>query len=132
MDSENVQTIRAFVERINAGDFGGALAGADENFEWDMSRSFNADLKGVHRGRDRVLEVLNAFTELWETFEMVVEEYIEVGDKVVTVGGPRATGRAGIEVSATGGQLWEFRDGRPSAAHQCQSKEEALKLAEDG
>ena len=95
-----------------------------------MSRSFNADLKGVHRGRERVLQVFNAFAEVWETFEWNVEEYIEVGDKVVTVAGPRATGRAGIEVSATGGQVWEFRDGRPSAARQCQSKEEALELAE--
>jgi ketosteroid isomerase-like protein len=126
---QNITAVKSFFDAINRGEVDDAFDFLDPDFEWDMSRSINPDLKGVHRGREEVLRLFAQFRDLWEDFEWISEEVIDLGEKVVAVGGPQASGRSGIEVRARGAQVWEFKSGRPSAARVCQSKAEALELA---
>jgi ketosteroid isomerase-like protein len=127
MGAGNVAVVEAINEALNRGDLEAAAAQLDPDFEADFSRSRNPDIQGVHRGRDQVRTLLERIVEPWEEFEWTTEEYIEVGDAVVRVGGFRARGKgSGLEIEGRGAQVWEFRDGRAVAMHQFQDKDEAL------
>jgi ketosteroid isomerase-like protein len=126
----NVEAVKRIFESINDRDVDGVVVQLDPDFELDSSRSINPDLRGVHRGREAAGAALRSMLEPWEEFEMYVDGYIEHGDNVIRHGGIRARGRgSGVAIEAKGAQVWEFRDGKPVAARQFQTQEEALRFA---
>jgi ketosteroid isomerase-like protein len=130
MGEGNIAVVEEIREALNRRDVDAVLAHADENFEVDFTRSRNPDIRGIYRGRDELRRILVRLLEPWEEFELFSEEYIEVGDTVIRVGGFRARGKgSGVVVEGRGAQIHEFRDGRMVALRQCQSKEQALEVA---
>ena len=133
MSVENVETVGSFYELLNQGEIDGALQLLPPDAVLDGSRLINPDLKGIHRGRDEIRPLLERFTEAWEELEWVAEDYIEIGDDVIRIGGIRARGiGSGVDVGARGAQLWRFRDGDPVLVEFFQDKNEALEAAGAG
>ena len=125
--------IRAFAEGFNERDLSRARAWMHDDVIFDWSRSIS-DNRGVHQGLGAVDRLFQNFIEVWESVTWRVSDVEEVGPDRLLVGtrmdvrGPDS----GIEVSGTGAQLWELRDGKIARVTLFQSREEAEAALADG
>jgi ketosteroid isomerase-like protein len=96
----------------------------------DWSNSIGP-LKGVYKGREAVLELWESFLEAWDDVQWDPQEIIELDDaRLIVVNHVRMRGRgSGVEVEATGVQLWTITDGKGRSVKLYQSKSEALEAA---
>jgi ketosteroid isomerase-like protein len=119
--------VRAIIDSINRGDLGQALEAVHEDFEADWSNSI-APYSGVYRGRERARKLFESYLEAWVEFRWNPEEIIEVDEtRVVVVNHIRMRGRgSGVEVDATGAQLWTITGGEVRSLKIYQSKADAL------
>lgn len=126
-ESDKVGIVREVLDSINEGDLDQALAAAQEDFEADWSNSI-APHRGVYRGRQQVRKLFESFLEAWEEFRWEPQEIIEVDEaRVVVVNRIRMRGRgSGVEVNATGAQLWTITGGKVRSVKIYQSKADAL------
>ena len=127
MSEENVEIVRASTEAINRGDIDGALETAADDFEMDWSNSIGP-LKGIYKGKEQVKELWTSFVDAFDEVRWDPEEIIEVDEsRVIVVNHVRMRGRgSGIDVDATGVQLWTIRAGKGRRVKLYQSKAEAL------
>jgi ketosteroid isomerase-like protein len=127
MPQPNFEIVRAIIDSLNKRDLAQALEAAHEEFEADWSNSI-APHGGVYRGRERARELFESFLEAWEEFRWDVQEIVEVDEaRVVVVNRVRGRGRgSGVEVDATGAQLWTIIGGKLRSVKLYQSKAEAL------
>ena len=105
--------MRDAITRLNRGDFRGAIADIDDDFEMDWSNSIGP-LSGVYRGRKEVTEFWESFLEAWDELNWDMHEVIDLGgEEVLVVNNVRMRGRAsGIDVQAVGAQVWTIRNGK--------------------
>jgi ketosteroid isomerase-like protein len=127
MSQENIEIVRTIIASINRRDLDQALVAAHEDFEADWSNSI-APHGGVYRGRERARALFEAFLEAWEEFRWDVQEIVEVDEaRVVVVNRVRGRGRgSGVEVDATGAQVWTIAGGKVRSVKLYQSKADAL------
>jgi ketosteroid isomerase-like protein len=127
MSRQTVETVRRIVDLFNARKIDEALQGVAEDFEMDWSNSIGP-LKGIYRGREGVLELWKAFLEAWESVRWDPQEIIDVDDqRVILVNRVYLKGRgSGVEVDATGVQIWTLKDGKAERIKLYQSRSEAL------
>jgi ketosteroid isomerase-like protein len=130
MSEENVELVRREFELWNRRDVDGALemAAADIVMDWSNSRG---PAKGVHRGKEEVRKFWGSFLEAFDAMQWEPTEIIELNaSQVLVVTHFQARGRgSGIEVDASGAQLWTVRDGEVQNVKLFQSKAEALDAA---
>ena len=92
--------------------------------DWSHSRGVRA---GVYKGREAAFDFFAAFVDVWDELEYFHDEFIPLGETIVRVGGMRAKGRgSGVEITAKGAQVFEFRDGLLARMTLYQAKDEAL------
>jgi uncharacterized protein len=108
----NVEIVRASYEASARGDLDGLLAPFDADSSWTEMAGF--PYAGTYHGpaeiKDRVFMPMDAD---WEDFRADVEEYLDAGDAVVTIGRYRATHReSGKPLDVRFAHLWKLRDGR--------------------
>ena len=132
MAEGNVEIVRRTVDLWNRRDIEGALAGTHEDFEMDWSNSIGP-LKGVYRGREEVRRMWEAFLDAWDELTWDPLEVIDLeDDRVILVNRVRMRGKgSGVDVDATGVQLWTLREGKLTRVKLFQTKAEAFE-AEDG
>jgi uncharacterized protein len=128
MPQENVEASRRVWSRFLADDIPGTLAFLDDEIEvHDVPGLPDAGVYHGHQGYlDQIAKFREAFSEM--TYEPL--EFIDVGDKVVSV--IRATGVAkvgGIEGEATYAQVETWRQGKIVVIQYFLSKNEALEAA---
>jgi ketosteroid isomerase-like protein len=124
--SEKIEVVRRVFETFERKDLGAALEVLDPDFEWDYSRSRGPE-QGIYRGREQVSNFWRRFLEAFSDVEAVEIEISEVGERVLRVGNFRFRGQgSGVEASAGGATLWEFRDGVPVRASLFQNKHDAI------
>jgi ketosteroid isomerase-like protein len=125
-----VEIVRAAINSINRRDVAQALEGAHDDFEADWSNSIGPS-GGVYRGREQVQGMLEDFLEAWEEFRWDTKELVTLDEaRVLVVNRVRGRGRgSGVEVDATGVQLWTITSGKASSVKLYQSKAEALEAA---
>lgn len=130
MSEENVEHVRRTIALWNRRDVDGALEIAADDFAMDWSNSIGP-AKGVHRGKEEVRRFWMSFLEAFEAMHWEPKEIIELdASRLLAVTHFQARGRgSGIEVDASGAQLWTVRDGRVQSVKLFQSKEEALEAA---
>ena len=111
MSQENVEIVRRCSEFFRSRDLSYLAQVVDPDFVFDVSRNvFNP---GVHRGLDGFRQFIEQVDEMWETFDLEIEELVDGGDRVVT--GVRIAGRgrgSGIEVEMHVFNVWMLRDGK--------------------
>ena len=128
MSQENVEATRRMWDRFLAGDIPGTLAFFDEEIEVH-------DIPGlpdamVYRGHQGYLDQITKFSEAFSDITYEPLEFIDRGDKVVSV--IRATGLArtgGLEAEATYAQLETWRDGKVVRIQYFTDRTEALQVA---
>jgi ketosteroid isomerase-like protein len=109
MSQENVEIVRRFIARYNAGDLPWDLL--DPEVEWVLDPP--AWLAGTYRGHDGVGTLLSGMAEAFDEVRLEVDRYLDAGDVVVTLG--RMEVRVGLSGVTTGQPLAQViwvRDGR--------------------
>jgi len=124
MSQENVEIVRAAIYALNTGGIDAALEDAAPDFEFDFSRSIGPT-RGVF-ALEPMRELWDEFAGAWESFRQEVEEFIEVGDQVVTPTTLYVLGREGIEVEARAAWIWTFRDEKIARITFYQERQDAL------
>jgi ketosteroid isomerase-like protein len=128
MSQRNVEIVRASMDAWNRGDWDAALAAVAPDIVIDASGNAG-EWRGVHRGKQQLERLWEAFVEPWESVRVEIEECIDAGEHVVTRQSGRFLGRDGIEVQAKTGWCWTFRDGLVTHLLAANDFEEALEAA---
>ena len=130
MSQENVEIVRRAFELWNRRDIDGALEISADDITMDWSNSIGP-AKGVHSGREGVRKFWTSFLEAFESMHWEAKEVIELdASRALAVTHLQARGRgSGVEVDASGAQLWTIRDGKVQSVKLFQSKAEALEAA---
>ena len=110
MSQENVEVVRRAWEALLANDFRTALSSYDPDVEWDGT---NLPDGKVGRGRDAIMDHIRRWAEMWENWNVEVEEVIDAGPAHVVVF-IRETGRStsGLDIDERHAELYEVRDGK--------------------
>ena len=130
MSQENIDLVRRTIDLFNRREIDRALETAHEDFEMDWSNSIGP-LKGVYRGHEGVVKLWESFLEAWDEIRWDPQEIIELDEtRLIVVNHVRMRGRgSGVEVEATGVQIWTITDGKGRSMKLYQSKREALEAA---
>jgi ketosteroid isomerase-like protein len=127
MSRENVEIVRGSYEQFAAtGQLAAEIVTPD--FVWDMSNFHGWPEQQVYEGVDGARSFLEAWTAVWDDWELEVDALHDAGDKVVAV--LRQRGRAkssGIPVDMSLAQVWTFRDGKEARMDMYSDPDEALK-----
>ena len=120
MSQENVEVVRQFllleVEE--------ALRYADPDIVWNPAE------ESATQGHDAVRASLVRWKSEWDEYEMLPEEFEQMGDRVVVDVSFRARGRAsGIEVDARLYDVYTLRGGKIIRMDQFTQRSEALQAA---
>jgi ketosteroid isomerase-like protein len=116
MSQENVEIVKEIMQLMSvAAAGGGPTPGLIERFApdvvVDMSRRvFNPDVYEGHEGLRRLGREVN---EVWASFRIEPERFIESGDRVIVIERRRGRGKESqVEVEARSGVIWTLRDGK--------------------
>jgi ketosteroid isomerase-like protein len=91
-------------------DFETSLASFDPDVEWDGT---NLPDGKIARGLDAVLDHVTRWAEMWERWEVELEDVIDAGDdRVIAFFRERGRSKAGLDVDERHSELYEVRDGR--------------------
>ena len=127
--SEKDETVGAFYERMNRGDFDDAVEYLHRDVEVQPALGGVMDIGRRYRGRDEARQLMETLTEGIERIETRVEpqEVIEVGgDRLVRVERWHPRGQQGIETEVVITQVYTFRDGLILRIDGFRDKGEAL------
>ena len=130
MSADNLEVVRLFREAFNRRDRDALRALVHPDFEFVP---LMASVEGrVYRGHDGLMDAIDEFEGDWETFEVLDEEYRDLGDTVLVLGTWRARGRAtGIELdSQPGAWVIELRDGLITHTRTYTDRAEGIAAAE--
>ena len=127
MSQENVEIVRAVIDAFNRGDWEAGLDYAAPDFEFDLSRAVGPQ-HGVFK-LDQMRRFLDEFAEPWEEVRAEVDEFIEVGEHVVTPLTNYHRGRQGIEVQVRPCHVWTLREGKVARVCFYRKRHEALEAA---
>ena len=128
MSQANVELVREIYERFRAGDREGALALHDPEIEVH-DRPEVPDPQ-VYRGHEGVIRAVAASRATFERLDIVPEEFVEKGDRVVVVFRFLGTGReSGVPIDQRLCHAWTIRDGKAVRMEVHSSRDEALRSA---
>jgi ketosteroid isomerase-like protein len=120
MSQENVEIVRRFL----ADDVDEALTYADPGIVWNPVEESSA------QGHEAVRASLVRWKSEWDDYELIPEEFADMGDHVVATVRLRGRGRgSGIEVDARFYDVYKLRDGKIVRMDQFTEQSEALEAA---
>jgi ketosteroid isomerase-like protein len=123
---ENVELVRTIYDRFRAGDDEGGLALCDPDIQVH-DRPEIPDPQ-VYRGHRGVLASLDASRAAFAELDVVPEEFLEAGDRVIVVFRFFGTGReSGVPIDERLAHLWTIRDGKAVRMEVRSGREDALR-----
>ena len=126
MSRANIEVVRTIYDRFRGGDADGALALYDPAVEVH-DRPEIPDPR-VYRGHDGVLAALGASRSAFAGLDLVPEEFVDAGDRVVVVFRFVGTGReSGVPIEQRLCHAWTVRDGRVIRMDVHSDRDEALR-----
>jgi ketosteroid isomerase-like protein len=132
--ASNVEVVRRAIDAMNRGvdknqraELFAELMTPD--FEW--LPAMPGAVEGVtYRGREAVETYFDESAEIWEEFQTVIEEFRDLGDRVLTLGHMAGRGAgSGLQIDTPLGQVIDFRDGKISRVHNYLDQGKALRAA---
>ena len=133
MAQRDLEVVRRIYEAAARRDTETVLALYAPEIEWDMSAhpmSRMLQQKAIRRGREEIRDWFREWYEVFEDYAHPVDELIDAGDHVVSVGTDTGRGRAsGIEVQQQVAGVWTVRDGQVVRVVWYPTREEALRAA---
>ena len=120
MSEQNVEIVRRFL----AAEMDEALALADPGIVW------NPIEESPEQGHDAVRASAVRWKSEWDDYELIPEDLVDVGDRVLATVRLRGRGRgSGIEIDARFYDVYTLRDGKIVRMDQFTERSEALKAA---
>ena len=120
MSQQNVEVVRRFL-LLGVDE---ALAYADRDIVWNPAE------ESATQGHDAVRESLVRWKGEWDDYELLPEDFEEMGDRVVAAVRVRGRGRgSGVEVDARFYDVFTIREGRIVRMDQFTQRSEALEAA---
>ena len=121
MSQENVEIVRRF---LVVEDYDEALTYADPDIVWNPVEESSA------QGHDAGRASTERWKSEWDDYELIPEDFADMGDRVVATVGFRARGRgSGIEVDGRLYDVFTLRDGKIVRMDQFTEQSEALEAA---
>ena len=121
MSQENVDAVRSCIEAYLRGDYMAATAFLAPDVVWENGQELPA------HGPAAVRDMWTRWTSEWEDLEMVAEELIDAGDKVLVAMHYRGQGRlSGVAIDAWVFEVHTFRDGQCVRKADFRTRPEAL------
>jgi ketosteroid isomerase-like protein len=128
MSQGNADCIRRLLEAYSTRDLEAAKALLHPDLVWYPED--DQPETGPHHGRDAYLRYGQDWVEAFDAYEVVADEFVEVGDCVAMGGRVRGSGRvSGVAVDSEAAWVWRLRDGVAVEHRECRTMEEALELA---
>jgi ketosteroid isomerase-like protein len=111
MSQENVETLKRLNASFNSGDQAAALVAFHPDVEWrDLMHAPDAPERV--RGVPAIRAIWDQWDDAFDEFSANIEEYIELGDCVVTATHWHATGKgSGMVLDLHTADVYEFEDG---------------------
>lgn len=108
----NVELIKGLYQSFAAGDIESVLALFDPQILWIESDGL--PYSGTFVGPEAIVQgVFGKIGAEWDNFSARVDEFIDAGDQVVTLGADSGTFKAtGKSMSAPAASVWTLRDGK--------------------
>ena len=126
MSQENVEIIRRGYEHFST--TGGEIR-AHPELIWDVSNLGWPDQQ-IYRGPEGAMQFNAEWAAAWDDWELVPEDYIDAGERVVVILTQRGRSKAtGIPVEMRFAQVWTLRDGQGIAMLLYGSVGEAVEAA---
>ena len=117
MSKENVEIVRRFL----SGDVDEALPYADPGIVWNPIEELPT------QGHDAVRASLAHWKAEWDDYEVLPEEFVDLGDSVVVTVCLRGRGRgSGVEIDARFYDVYTLRDSKIIRMDQFAERAEAL------
>jgi ketosteroid isomerase-like protein len=128
MSRANVELVQEIYRRFRAGDADGALELQDPSIEVH-DRPEVPDPQ-VYRGHEGVLRSLAVSQAAFESLDVVPEEFMDSGDRVIVVFRMVGKGReSGVPIEERLAHLWTIREGKAVRMEVHSGREEALRAA---
>src|SRR2546423_4499260 len=110
LSKADVAAVRRMWEAFLQNDFETALAAFDPDVEWDGT---NLPDGKISRGLDAVGDHISRWAEMWEVWEVELEDVIDAGeDRVIVFFRERGRSKAGLDVNERHSELYAVRDGK--------------------
>jgi ketosteroid isomerase-like protein len=127
MSAENVEIAKRSVEAFNRRDVDALLDLVTADC---VLSSQLLDASADFRGREGIERFYAMLSESWEEFRSVVDDYRDLGDRVLLLGRNTARGKgSGVTVDAPTGAVLDFRDTKVSRIRLYLDPSEALRAA---
>jgi uncharacterized protein len=121
MSQENVEIVRGFLLL----DVDEALTYVDPGVVWNPIEELPS------QGHDAVRASLARWKAEWDDYELVPEEFVDMGDRVVATVRLRGRGRgSGVEIDARFYEVFALRGGRIVRMDQFAERSQAVEAAE--
>jgi ketosteroid isomerase-like protein len=110
MSEENVAVVRGMWEAFRRNDFEASLAAFDADVEWDGT---NLPDGKISRGIDAVVDHATGWANMWEGWEVELEDVIDAGeDRVIAFIRERGHSKAGLDMDERHSELYVVRGGK--------------------
>jgi ketosteroid isomerase-like protein len=124
---QNLDTIQQAYKRYGEGDVDGASEAWSDDIHWEGPGLEEAPGGGTHEGKDAVKEALGTGANVWITFDVEPDEWIEDGETVIVLGQIRAIpGMRRAPITVPFVHIWRFEGGK---ANRVQLLTDTLALA---
>lgn len=133
MSRENLEIVRRMYEASARRDTETLFSLYDPEVVWDLSRHPRGQLfdgPGFRRGRQALFAGFREWYEAFEDFEHHLQELIDTGEHVVSVGTDTGRGReSGVRVETVLAGVWTIHNGKVVSVVWYPTREEALEAA---
>ncbi len=111
--SKAVKTVRRFYDALGRGDVPAVLSLLDQQVEWTESERFPYYSGTWHSPQLVVDNLLVPLSKEWDDFTAMPYEFIQQGDRVVSLGTYTGTyKKTGRSMSAAFAHVWTVREGK--------------------
>jgi ketosteroid isomerase-like protein len=110
MSEANIALVRGMWEAFLRNDGATANAAFDPDVEWDGTNLPDGE---IAHGLDAAVAHVRRWAEMWETWEVELEDVIDAGeDRVIAFVRERGRSKAGLDVNERHSELYVVRDGK--------------------
>ena len=129
MSQENVEIAKRATDALNRRDWHAFYELITDDFEW-LPAMPGAVQDIAYRGREEFAAYVHEVEETWEYLRAVMEEFRDLGDRVLLLGHMEGRGRASsVPVSTPVAEIMDFRDGKLSRDRVLLDHAEAVRAA---
>ena len=124
MAESNVAVVRAMWEAFLRKDFAASIAAFDPDVEWDGT---NLPDGKISRGLEAANDHVRRWAEMWETWEVELEDVIDAGEnRVIAFVRERGRSKAGLDINERHSELYVVKNGKIAYRRGFSDADEAL------